>query len=216
MNPKALIFARTSKKSQNVERQISDLLEVAKKENYDVVKIIQEKISGSTKNEHRKGISELLTYIESHPVDYVLTTEVSRLGRSPFETHKIVEALTQKNIPIYFHSYHIVTLIKDEKGHYKRNPLAMILFHILSEFAFVEKEILVQRIFSGLEQARKNGKILGRKVGSTENKNDFLKKYSKLIPDIQAGISLNKCMKIHDVSKNTVIKIKRMLVTQPS
>ena len=213
MNPKAIIFARTSKKNQNVERQISDLQEVAKKENYTVVKIIQEKISGSTKNEHRKGISELLTYIESNPVDFVLTTEVSRLGRSPFETHKIVEALTQKNIPIYFHSYHIVTLIKDEKGNYNRNPLAMILFHILSEFAFVEKEVLVQRINSGLEQARKEGKVLGRKVGSTENKNDILKKYSKLIPDIQAGLSLNKCMKIHDVSKNTVIKLKKMLAT---
>jgi len=211
MNPKALIFARTSKKTQNVERQISDLTEIAKKENYDVVKIIEEQISGSTKNENRKGICELLTYIESHPVDYVLTTEVSRLGRSPFETHKIVEALTQKNIPIYFHSYHIVTLIKDEKGQYKRNPLAMILFHILSEFAFVEKEILIMRIFSGIEQARKNGKILGRKVGSVENKNDLMRKYSKLIPDIRAGISLNKCMKIHDVSKNTVIKLKKIL-----
>ena len=46
MNPKAVIFARTSKKTQNVERQISDLSEVAKKENYNVVKIIQEKFSG--------------------------------------------------------------------------------------------------------------------------------------------------------------------------
>ena len=125
-----------------------------------------------------------------------------------------MEALTLKNIPIYFHSYHIVTLIKDEKGQYKRNPLAMILFHILSEFAFVEKEILVERINSGLEQARRNGKVLGRKVGSVENKNDVIKKYSKLIPDIRAGISLNKCMKIHDVSKNTVIKLKKMLATE--
>jgi DNA invertase Pin-like site-specific DNA recombinase len=213
MNPKAIIFARTSKKTQNSERQISDLSEVAKKENYDVVKIIEEKISGSTKNENRKGISELLSYIENHPVDYVLTTEVSRLGRSPFETHKIVEALTQKNIPIYFHSYHIITLIKDEKGNYKRNPLAMVLFHTLSEFAFLEKEVLIERINSGLDEARRRGKVLGRRVGTVENENDLLRKYSKLIPDIKAGISLNKCVKIHDVSKNTVIKIKRMLAT---
>ena len=41
--------------------------------------------------------------------------------------------------------------------------------------------------------------------------NELLKKYSKLIPDIKAGISLQKCMKIHGVSKNTVIKIKRAL-----
>lgn len=211
MNPKAVIFARTSKKTQNVERQISDLLEVAKKENYDVIKIIEEKVSGSTKNEKRRGICELLTYIESHPVDFVLTTEVSRLGRSPFQTHKIVEALTLKNIPIYFHSYRITTLITDEKGVLKRNPLAMILFHILSEFAYMEKEVLIERINSGLDEAKRKGKKLGRKPGSTENKNDYLRKYSKLIPDIKAGISLKKCMKIHSVSKNTLIKLKKLL-----
>jgi DNA invertase Pin-like site-specific DNA recombinase len=211
MNPKAVIFARTSKKTQNVERQISDLLDVAKKENYDVIKIIEEKISGSVKNEKRKGISELLSFIETQRADIILTTEVSRLGRSPFETHKIVEALTQKNIPIYFHSYRITTLIANEKGELKRNPLAMILFHILSEFAYVEKEVLIERINSGLDEARRNGKKLGRKSGSTENRNDYLRKYSKLIPDIKAGISLKKCMKIHAVSKNTVIKIKKML-----
>ena len=211
MNQKAIIFARTSKQSQNVERQISDLTTVAENENYKIVKIITEKVSGSTKNNKRKGVSELLSYIESNKVDIVLTSEVSRLGRSPFETHKIVEALTQKQIPIYFHSYRITTLIKDDAGNYKRNPLAMILFHILSEFAFVEKEVLVDRINSGLAEARRQGKVLGRSKGSTESKDDLLKKYSKVIPDIKAGLSLNKCMKIHGLSKNTVIKIKRVL-----
>ena len=89
----------------------------------------------------------------------------------------------------------------------------MILFHILSEFAFLEKEVLIERISSGLDEAKRKGVLLGRKVGSIENKNDLMRKYSKLIPDIRAGISLNKCMKIHDVSKNTVIKLKKMLAT---
>lgn len=87
----------------------------------------------------------------------------------------------------------------------------MILFHILSEFAYMEKEVLIERINSGLDEAKRKGKKLGRKSGSTENKDAFLKKYSKLIPDIKAGISLQKCMKIHDVSKNTIIKLKKML-----
>ncbi len=104
-----------------------------------------------------------------------------------------------------------IPVMPDEKGLLKRNPLAMILFHILSEFAYVEKEVLIERINSGLDEARRNGKKLGRKSGSTENRNDYLRKYSKLIPDIKAGISLKKCMKIHAVSKNTVIKIKKML-----
>ena len=156
-------------------------------------------------------MSELLSFIENNKVDIVLASEVSRLGRSPFETHKIVETLTNKNIPIYFHSYQITTLIKDEKGTLKRNPLAMILFHILSEYAFYEKEVLVNRINSGIAEARRQGKILGRRKGTKESKDNILKKYSKVLPDVKTGISLNKCMKIHGVSKNTIIKLKKLL-----
>ena len=75
----------------------------------------------------------------------------------------------------------------------------------------MEKEVLIERINSGLDEAKRKGKKLGRKPGSTENKNDYLRKYSKLIPDIKAGISLKKCMKIHSVSKNTLIKLKKLL-----
>jgi DNA invertase Pin-like site-specific DNA recombinase len=209
--PKAIIYARTSKKTQNVERQISDLSEVARKEDYEVVKVIQEKISGSTANEKRRGISELLSFIEMNKVDIVLTSEVSRLGRSPFETNKIVEELTQKTIPIYFHSYRIVTLLKDDKGIYRRNPLAMILFGILNEFAYMEKEVLIERINSGLAEAKRRGVVLGRKVGSKKGKDELLKHYSKLARDISAGVSLRKLIKIHEVSKGTVIKIKKLL-----
>lgn len=211
MNPKAIIYARTSKKTQNIERQISDLTEVARKEQYKIVKVIEEKISGSIKNEKRKGISDLLDYVKTHQVDIVLTSEVSRLGRSPFETNKIVEELTQTSIPIYFHSYRIVTLIKDDSGIYKRNPLAMILFNILNEFAFLEKEVLIERINSGLAEAKRKGVILGRKTGTTKSNSDVLEEYSKLAKDLRNGLSLNKAVKIYNVSKNTVIKVKKLL-----
>lgn len=210
---KAVIYARTSKKTQSTERQVADLIELAKRENYEVVKIIEEQISGSTKNEKRKGISELLEFTSANPVDIVLTTEVSRLGRSPFETYKIVEALTAKSIPIYFQSYRIFTLLKDSNGENKRNPLAMILFNILSEFAFMEKQVLVERINSGLDKARRNGVILGRKKGTKESEASFMEKYSSLADDLKNGISLRKCMATHQVSKNTVVKVKKLIAS---
>lgn len=212
MSYNAVIYARTSKKTQNIGRQIADLSEVARKEGYDVVKIVEEKISGSAKNEKRKGVSELLNFVANNKVNIVLTAEVSRLGRSPFETNKIVEELTQRSIPIYFHSYRIVTLIKDERGVYKRNPLAMILFNILNEFAFLEKEVLIERINSGLAQAKRNGVKLGRRAGTKKSNEDILKQYSKLAADLRSGTSLNRAIKLHNVSKGTVIKVKKCLV----
>lgn len=207
----AVIYARTSKKNQDTGRQIADLTAVAKAERYKVVKVIEEKISGSAKNEKRKGISELIDYTTTNKVDVVLTAEVSRLGRSPFETNRIVEALTNNSIPIYFHSYRIMTLVKDTNGNYKRNPLAMVLFGILNEFAFMEREVLLERIHSGLAEAKRKGKILGRKIGSTTPNEKLLLQYSKVVKDIHCGYSLRKIMKIHDVSKGTIIKLKRIL-----
>lgn len=213
---KALIYARTSKKTQNTGRQIADLTVVAKAQQYKVVKVITEKISGAVSNDKRKGIGELMEYINNNRVDIILTAEVSRLGRSPFETNKIVEEITQLKIPIYFHSYRIITLIKDEKGNYRRNPLAMILYNLLNEFSFLEREMLISRVVSGIESARKRGVVLGRKKGSLKSNDVMMKQYYKVIKDIRKNIPLRKLMVIHDISKGTVIKLKKMVASSKS
>jgi DNA invertase Pin-like site-specific DNA recombinase len=71
--------------------------------------------------------------------------------------------------------------------------------------------MLRDRVVSGIASARKRGIILGRKKGSVKPDDVMLKQYHKVIKDIQKNIPLRKLMVIHNLSKGTIIKIKKMV-----
>ena len=60
--------------------------------------------------------------------------------------------------------------------------------------------------------ARHKGKQIGRPEGKQEDE-VLLKKYSRLAADLSKGLSLSQCQKLHDVSRNTAIKVKRLTCT---
>jgi hypothetical protein len=74
------------------------------------------------------------------------------------------------------------------------------MFTLLAEFARMERETLSERILSGMEEARRKGKHLGRPDGSLENKETFLKKYPSVVRNLRHGISVRKTAKICDTS----------------
>ena len=93
----------------------------------------------------------------------------------------------------------------------KRNPIAQFMFTLLAEFARMERETLRERILSGMEEARRQGKHLGRPDGSLENRETFLKKYPSVVRNLRQGISVRKTAKICDTSINTVRKVNDYL-----
>lgn len=208
MNTPIAIFVRVSKNSQDYNRQISELSEIANRNSYDIVSIISEKISGSKKNEDREGIQELLTLANKGKIKKVLTSEVSRIGRNVSDTLKILDTLTELNISVYARNLGIETLTPDGK----RSIPAGILFTLMAELARGEKELLVERIKSGMKYASEvRGRVAGRKKGSGMTDAQFKKKYSKLITDLQKGLSIRKVAKANDVSTFTVQRAKALI-----
>jgi DNA invertase Pin-like site-specific DNA recombinase len=203
----AAIFTRVSKSTQEYQRQISDLTAIAQKQGWEVVAIIAEKITGVKDNEERDGIEELIKLCESHPIQKVLITEVSRLGRRPSQTHQMLEYLTQKRISIYISQYNIETLLPNGK----LNPAASMIFAITADMARQERENLSERIKSGMEEAKRQGKRIGRKEGKLYSESDLRSKYAKPLRDLKQGISIRKVAKIHDLSADTVQRIKKLL-----
>jgi len=92
----------------------------------------------------------------------------------------------------------------DSEG--RRSPMTDLVIGVLSQFARMEREQIVQRVRSGLQRAKAQGKIIGRPQGSSENENSILSKYKPVICDIQNNISLRKLSKIHGISQNTILK----------
>jgi len=202
----AVIFVRVSKKEQDYHRQLEDLRAVAQTQSVHVVAEISEKISGVRTNQERGGIQELLRLSRTGAIQKVLVCEVSRLGRSTVEVLQVVDELTRLGISIYVHNFGLETL---KNG--KRNPVAQFMFTLLAEFARLERETLRERILSGMEEARRQGKKIGRPDGTVEEKVTFLKKYGSVARNLRAGISVRKTAKLCEVSINTVRKVKALL-----
>jgi DNA invertase Pin-like site-specific DNA recombinase len=201
------IFVRVSKQAQDYERQIADLSHYAEQQGYSIVAIIAEKISGTKPNDERRGITELLALAQSRRINKALVTEVSRLGRRTSHVLAIIEELTEHGVSVYAQNYNLETLTPQGK----RNPVAAILFTLLAEFSRLEKETLIERIHSGLEQARRNGKTLGRPHGTTKDDTALLKQYSAVVRLLKQHFSLRQTAKLAGVSVNTVRKVSNAM-----
>ncbi len=155
---KAAIYARVSTDvdgGQSYDRQIADLTKVINNHGYNdnQIEIYAEKLSGY--NKERPQLTKLLSETDKFKCIYI--SEISRLGRNPSHTRKIIDDLTDKNIPIYIQSIGQSTLNPDGS----RNTIMSIILQVLMEFAHSEAETMKTRMKSGKLQAVKEGKVAG-------------------------------------------------------
>jgi DNA invertase Pin-like site-specific DNA recombinase len=205
-----VIFARVSRKDQNYDRQVNELLEYCKTNNYQGVDIITEKVSGSkTQLRDRPSIQSLLEMARAGSMQKVIISEVSRIGRKTKDVLEIIEELHKQNISLLIYNYGLETL--DHKG--KVNSMAQFLITLLADIARMETATLGERIKSGLEEARRKGKELGRPKGSSISATDIIAKYPGVVKDLKSGDSLRRIAAVREVSIDTVQRVKKALVS---
>lgn len=200
------LFVRVSTANQDYERQIAELTLYAHERGYKVVETIATKISGY-KATIRQDLDQLYHGARQGLFKKVLVLEVSRLGRKSKEIRATIDRLHSYGVPVVFKNLQGIESLTDGQESFVTN----IIISIHAELAQEERRLLVERIQSGLEQAKRSGKKLGRRVGSKEKDEEVLKKYSSLVRDLKKGFPLTQCMKLHDASRNTVIKVKRLM-----
>jgi DNA invertase Pin-like site-specific DNA recombinase len=200
------LFIRVSTQKQDYDRQILELNNYCRSQGYIVTKTIATKITGSRTKADRPDLIELLCSSKKKLFDKVLVTEISRIGRNAKDIRNTIDQLHGNKIGIIFKNLGVESISEAGEESFVTN----IIIAIYAELAQEEKRILIDRIKSGLTAAKAKGKQLGRPEGK-EDKSTILKKYPNLVKDLKANISLRKAMKLHDVSKGTVIKIKKYL-----
>jgi len=87
-----VIYARVSTVNQDVSRQINELKEYANKENFNILEIIKETISGKKEWKTRR-LAEILN-LEN--VNGILIWEFSRLGRNTGDVLSIINILNEQ------------------------------------------------------------------------------------------------------------------------
>ena len=207
---KVAILVRVSSKSerQDYERQIQDLSNIAKKKNWDIVKIVTAKVSATkTRLSARQDITEIFELVETKAIQKVLVTELTRLGRVAKEIREVYEFLAKNNIAIFIQSLGLDT---GAKGAFQK-AINNIIITILAEIAELETVRLSERIKSGMREARRKGIKVGRPKGVKADMKQLIKtnaKYKTAAKALKDGTSLRKTAAFAGISINTVRKIK--------
>jgi len=202
-----VILVRVSTSRQETARQINELTHYANDKGYAVVEVCRETISGNADADDRHGLKRIEELAASGEIRKVLVHEVSRIARRNSIAHRFVETLEQHGVSLYWHAQGIETLLPNGK----RNPAAGIMLALLAEMARGELETLRTRILSGLANARRNGKTLGRPSGTTLSCASFLKKHHDVVRLLRSGQSIRNAAKITNKGGSTVQRVKAAL-----
>lgn len=210
MKTNAVIYARVSSVSdrQDTARQIQDLTRYANAQEIEVVSIFEEHISGAKKNEERQVLTDCLEYCTANPVNYLLLSELSRLGRSTLQVLRSLEILHEAKVSVYIQNLGPYTLQTDGKV----NPIVSILITILAEMSNIERSNIVYRLNSGRANYIAKGGKLGRKVGSIKTEERKREEYKEVIQLLKKGYSVRNISKLQGIGISTVQRIKNQFI----
>ena len=206
---KVVIFARVSSSngSQDYERQINDLRTLASTNNWTIEAVVAEKISGAKKNADRTELMNMIEYVNTHNINKVLVTELSRLGRDTLQVLQAIEMLNQNKVSVFLQNYNIETLTPEGKI----NPMSQFLITILAEVARMERKTIRERVASGYQNFRNNGGKVGRKVGYSKSNETMKEEYAEEIRLLKRGYSLRNTAKLTGTSVNTLRKLTALM-----
>lgn len=205
---KVVIFARVSSTNgtQDYERQINDLQTLASANNWTVEAVFAEKVSGAKKNIERTELMNMIDYINSHDINKVLVTELSRLGRDTLQVLQAIEILNQNKVSVFIQNYNIETLTSEGEI----NPISQFLITILAEVARMERKTIRERVASGYQNFRNNGGKVGRRIGYTKSDEAMREEYAEELRLLKRGYSLRNTSKLTGTSINTLRKLTKL------
>ena len=210
-NKTAVIYARVSSSNdrQDTSRQIKDLENYAKSQNIEIVNIYEEHISGAKKIEETQILGECLEYCKRESVNFLLLSELSRLGRSTLQVLRSLEMLHESKVSVYIQNLGLYTLQPNGDV----NPIASIMVTVLAEMANIERSNIQYRLNSGRANYIYNGGKLGRKTGSTKTEEKKKEEYKDTIALLKKGYSVRNVAKLQNIGISTVQRIRNQFLS---
>ena len=150
--PRAAIYARVSTRNgQNPEMQLAELRAYCQRRGWEIAgEFVDNGISGA--KESRPELNRLLADCQKRLVDAVVVYRYDRFARS---LRQLVNALEEfRSLGIDFISLH--------EGVDTSTPNGRLVFGIFASIAEFERELIRERVRSGIAAAKARGKRLGR------------------------------------------------------
>lgn len=204
---KVVLYIRKSTLIQEYEHQENLLIDVCKKNNWEIIDTIRETISGTKKNEDREGITQLKNVVLQKKPQVVVCWEISRISRTSLGFHQLLSFLTDNNVSLYIQNLNLHTL--DESG--KENHITGLILSLMAEIAKMETHTLKTRVKVALQNLKDKGVVLGRPKNSGDSKEKTLNKYPEVIKYLEKGLSIREVSRLTNTSVNTTLKVSQLV-----
>ncbi len=184
---RAVIYLRVSTVDQHPETQLLDLRQLASQRGFEVVQEYADRISGT--KARRPGLDELMRDARRGRFDVLLVWSADRIARS---TKHFLEVLDELNrLGIQYISFREEL---DTSG-----PLGRAIVTIVAAVAELERNLIVERVKSGMRRARLEGRSIGRPALVLDRE--------AILTDRRRGQSLSQIARAHRISRTTVHRV---------
>lgn len=144
----------TNEEMQDIQRQVREL-----KEKGATDKTIYKEYESGMK-ENRAELAKLLDIVKAG--DTVLATEVSRITRSTKQLCDVIELAKERQIKLVLGTF-IVDCTRP------LDPMTEGMLKMMGVFSELERNMISQRVKSGMQNAKAKGKVLGRPQLTADN-----------------------------------------------
>ena len=188
------IYCRVSTDDQSCQRQERDLRAFARRGGHRIVGVFKETASGA-KND-RVERKKVMALAQTREIDAILVTELSRWGRS---TQDLVQTLDD------LHSWKVSVLAQTGLSFDLSTASGKLMRIIMAGLAEFERDLIRERVKSGLAAAKARGVVLGRQFGQRPSD----KKAKNVLAMHRDDLSYRLIGCDVGLSKNTVMEIVR-------
>ena len=180
------------------------------KNEYDLT-LFDKGVSGKIPFSERIEGNKLTQLVNDGKVSEVVVEELSRLGRNTIDTLTTLKFFEDNGVNVIVKSMgNLQSMVNG-----KKNPIWNLITSVMSSLYELERENILERTEMGRKMYVMNGGKLGRKVGTTENRSDFLKKEKtqKIVSLLEKGKSVRDISGRLGVSTKTVVKVRKYIDT---
>lgn len=175
-------YIRVSTADQSTARQLDGI---------SLDKTFEDKVSGVSCS--RPALKECLNYLREGDILHVHS--IDRLARNLADLQNLVNGLTDRGIVVQFHTENLTF-----SG--PSSPMQTLLFQIMGAFAQFERALIKERQREGFEQAKVNGKHLGRPTKLTKSDQQTI------LASLENGAMPSALAKEYGVSVSTIHKLR--------
>jgi DNA invertase Pin-like site-specific DNA recombinase len=193
----AFAYLRVSTEEQTVLNQKIAMQKWADDHSFQILEYFEDSAtSGKIPAIKRKGFLDMLDIVKDEPVDAILIYELSRVGRTFWDTLDAIKAI-EEYAPLISCSPRESFLQMTEPS------VRKLMIGILTWVAEREREMLVQRTKDGISRAKSVGKVIGRPKKNLDKDNLI-----RLLSQNETRVKIARDL---GVSKATLYKELRVL-----